>query len=136
MYSESERSVSNVALSGTMRTERFAAFSLRAICEYILCVFPVPARPMMKLTFAGIFPSCVQNFENYPHFIAKLWIISPKNELTVKINMWFANNLRADFLRQHPGVAGIFWALFRVFLSERVSALPIQCQFLEFRLFR
>ena len=86
MYSESERSVSNVALSGTMRTERFAAFSLRAICEYILCVFPVPARPMMKLTFAGIFPSCVQNFENYPHFIAKLWIISPKNELTVKIN--------------------------------------------------
>lgn len=86
MYSESERSVSNVALSGTMRTERFAAFSLREICEYILCVFPVPARPMMKLTFAGIFPSCVQNFENYPHFIAKLWIISPKNELTVKIN--------------------------------------------------
>ena len=44
IYSESERSVSNVALSGTMRTERFAAFSLRAICEYILCVFPVHAR--------------------------------------------------------------------------------------------
>lgn len=29
---------------------------------------------------------CVQNIENYPHFIAKLWIISPKNELNVKIN--------------------------------------------------
>lgn len=73
---------------------------------------------MMKLTFAGIFPSCVQNFENYPHFIAKLWIISPKNELTVKINEWFANNLRAWIFCGSTRASRVFFGHYSVLFYQ------------------